>query len=84
MNKNRKINIKVINATLTKDVCILTAMSPYFTAKLSNEKIYKSKKKLNEGKFPLFNEIFSFPYNNEDILTINLFHSNKNVILNSI
>jgi len=77
MKKNRHIQIQVINARLTKDVCVFSAMSPYFTAHLTNEKLYISKQKINEGKFPVFNECFKFLYLNEDILHINLFHTNK-------
>lgn len=55
-----KIDILAEKANLYKDVRTFFSMSPHFFAKISTKHAYKSSKRTNEGKFPMWNEQFNF------------------------
>ena len=72
-----KINCTVIKAIMINDVCTFSTMDPYFVAKLSEDKTYKSSVRNNEGKYPMWNEGFSFDINGEDELVIEIYHEKE-------
>lgn len=73
-----KIFISVKKAQIFKDMLIFGIMNPYFIAKLSDEKTYKSQVRQHEGKFPMWNEYFSFDHEiGEDSIEISIFHIDK-------
>lgn len=78
----RLLNVTVYKAVLTKDVCMIGSMSPQFIAKLSNLKSYRSAVRDNEGKLPKWNETFTFRFEDESSLTIEVLHKTKAVNLN--
>ena len=76
------ITVNVQKAMITKEVLFFGIMDPYFVAKISDEKKYKSEVKKHEGKYPMFNETFNFIHEiGEDNIEIDLFHADKHVRL---
>jgi hypothetical protein len=76
------LSVTVIKAALTHDVCTFSTMDPQFIATLSSTKVYKSSIKMNEGKYPMWNETFTFNVQGETMLTIDILHEKTLVILN--
>ena len=74
------ISFLVIKAYLIRDVCTFSSMDPYFIASISNTKQFKSQKKKNEGKYPLWNEGSIFNYSQgETEIKFELFHDKINI-----
>jgi hypothetical protein len=69
--------VTVIKANLNKDVVLLGSMDPYFLAKINGTILYKSSERSYEGKFPLWNEKFTFNYDKQQYLTLEIYHSKK-------
>lgn len=77
---NGKITITVYKAVLTKDVCTFSTMDPYFICSLSSAKTYKSRIRKNEGKYPSWNETFTFDINGELGLITQVYHEREMVL----
>jgi Ca2+-dependent lipid-binding protein len=74
------LKILVLKAVLYKDVRLFFTMSPYFIARLSPSKVFKSSVRSKEGKFPMWNEIFYFTLDDSDVsLNISVFDNSKYV-----
>lgn len=72
-----KTNILVCKAKLLKDISEIKSMDPYFIAKCSNNQSFTSKKRKHEGKYPMWNEYFTFNTNINDNIIIEVRHSNE-------
>lgn len=77
-----KLTVTIWKAALTHDVCTFSTMDPQFIATLSSFKVYKSAIRMNEGKFPVWNETFSFEILGEDMLRIDLLH--EKILVNNL
>lgn len=81
MDCHGKLTIYLINAKLTRDVCTFGSMDPSCTLTLSPTKIFHSTAKMNEGKYPLWNEIALFDVNYEKVLKVEVYHQQEIVNL---
>jgi hypothetical protein len=69
--------ITITNAILTRDIITTGAMDPYFVAKINGSAIYQSSVQTGAGKSPNWNEKFVFNYENQQYLTLEIYHGKK-------
>ncbi len=82
INKMKGIlRTQICRANLTRDVYLFQIMDPYFIASVSSNKVYTSSIKENQGKFPIWNEEFTFnTENGETELLIKILTNGEEVI----
>jgi hypothetical protein len=76
MNSKDNLEIFIYKASFTVNLAFFK-MDPYFRLELSQTKYYQSPERKNEGKFPIFNELVLFEYENEENLNLSFYHKSK-------
>jgi hypothetical protein len=71
------LEITILRAFLSRDICPYNNMNPYFTTSLSNNKTHISKPHFNGNHSPYWDETFYFHIDNHSILSLDILHENE-------
>jgi hypothetical protein len=75
------LEITIIRAFLSREICSYTSMNPYFFAYMENNKSHLSKPHFNGNHSPYWEHTFRFQIDNQIFLYVDIMHENERVYL---